>query len=105
MGVPFNEVCTLYRPVRVPGSRGGYTETHELVGTFACRENQPSSKDRIVAGNEQSDLTAVLYADPEEDVRTGDVVLSRGRKHIVTGDPVRPSIPVYQKIFLKAQKQ
>ena len=103
MILPYNNRCDILRAIRTADldGFGGFTEDYQphLTGVH-CRRSGPTAADTAVAGARQGQVDAVLYADPEHDIREGDRVAIDGDVY-VTLEPVKPSRPIYQKLMLR----
>jgi len=69
-----NNTLTVSRRVRVSDGQGGWTIAYEEVGSIDARVRPLSSKERIVAGSEEQQITHVIYCVADEDITRGDIV-------------------------------
>ncbi len=80
-----NHTFTVYRKERVDDGQGGWEESLVELATVAGRLRPASASERIVAQQEQRQLTHVLYTAGDVDVQRGDVVVGAGVEVEVQG--------------------
>ena len=98
-----NRSVTVQRVGTTSDGQGGFTESLSAVAALAGlkgRRQPAGSRDRIVAGREETEVTHVWYFDGAPDVKVRDVLLSGSNKDEVLA-LVPPSEPDHLKALAK----
>lgn len=95
-----NRTVNVQRIGAVSDGQGGYTETPSTVLTTKGRRQPAGSKDRIVAGREEAQVSHVWYFDGAPDVKVRDLLVSGSNKDEVLA-LAPPSEPDHLKVLAK----
>lgn len=95
-----NRTVDVQRAGITPDGQGGFSETPSTVLTIKGRRQPAGSKDRLVAGREETEVTHVWYFDGVPDVKVRDLLVSGSNKDEVLA-LVPPSEPDHLKVLAK----
>ncbi|KKL19811.1 hypothetical protein LCGC14_2461700, partial [marine sediment metagenome] len=95
-----NRTVSVQRMGATADGQGGFTETPGTVLTVKGRRQPAGSRDRIVAGREETEVTHVWYFDGAPDVKVRDLLVSGSNKDEVLA-LVPPSEPDHLKVLAK----
>ena len=98
-----NRSVTVQRVGTTADGQGGFTESLSAVAALAGlkgRRQPAGSKDRIVAGREETEVTHVWYFDGAPDVRVRDTLVSGANTDEILA-LVPPSAPDHMKVLAK----
>lgn len=87
-----NSTAEVWREQRTPDGMGGWSTTRGSVGIVRCRVSQPSATERVVADQNGTDLSHVVFLAPTADVRRGDELRTPGKVFEVLAT-FEPSMP------------
>lgn len=87
-----NVTADVWRQTESPDGMGGQTTALAKVGSVRARFSQPSATERVVAAQNNAELSHVVYLLPTADVHRGDELRKAGRVFLVlaTYEPSEP---------------
>lgn len=96
IGGLLNRTLQVWRPSSARDPGGGYDEAAGHVGTVEARVSQPTATQRVQAQQAGTDLTDVIYLEPDADVARGDELRDPGTGEVFAVEStVTPSEAVY----------
>lgn len=102
-----NTTLVVWRQAKVSDGAGGYTLTYESQGSVACKVDQSSAAERVLAQQAGASHTHNIYFNPDADVQRHDRLAASG----VDPNTTRPYYEVEAStspstaIYLKAQAE
>lgn len=95
-----NRTASVRRAGITSDGQGGHTEIFSEVLSLKGRRQPAGSRDRLVAGREETEVTHVWYFDGAPDVKTRDQLVSEGITDEIIA-LVPPSSPDHMKVLAK----
>lgn len=74
----FNETAELFRIELVSDGQGGFTEQYAANSETSCRVRPWTTEEQLIARQEGSRVSHILYVPADTDIKFGDAVRVRG---------------------------